>query len=120
MTSTTATGTAGDSRRWASPATVLFIMVLQQETGCSPTHNDDVLYTDWRMFCSYYRHVRRSGQGIHQVPEDGVNVCEEKSWRPHAAAFSDFQYVSHRPLWWRLARGVIPLDFDASVLIAGT
>jgi hypothetical protein len=26
-------------------------------------------------------------------------VCEEKSWRPQAAARSAFQYVSHRPLW---------------------
>jgi hypothetical protein len=26
-------------------------------------------------------------------------VCEEKSWRPYAAARSDFQYVSHKPLW---------------------
>ena len=34
-----------------------------------------------------------------KLGSSNVEVCEERSWRPYAAARPDFQYVSHKPLW---------------------
>jgi len=49
---------------------------------------------------------RNGPQLIYQCPacatqygRRGEEVCEERFWRPYAAARSDFQYVSHKPLW---------------------